>query len=195
MHSCRTVEAVVAFTTAALAAGSGTRWVGIDGLGGSGKTTLADAIAAALPGAVVVHNDDFARPDLPQWDRERFVRQVVAPLRSGRPGRYQRWDFDADRGAEWHQVPRGVPVIVEGVSATDERLPVPWDLTIWIEVPAQVRRARIAERDGPARHQRWVRDWIPSEQAYVAAQRPQDRADLVYRPQGPVERAGAAPAD
>ena len=54
---------------------------------------------------------------------------MVEPLLAGRPGRYQRWDFDADVGAEWHTVPVGVPVIVEGVSATDVRLPVPWDIT------------------------------------------------------------------
>ena len=64
------------------------------------------------------------------------MRQVVEPLLAGRPGRYQRWDFDADVGAEWHPCPVGVPVIVEGVSATDVRLPVPWDFTIWIEVPS-----------------------------------------------------------
>jgi len=26
---------------------------------------------------------------------------------------------------------------------------------------------------------RWFDDWIPSEQAYIAAQRPQERVDLV----------------
>ena len=178
------VAAVVAALAAAPdpAAGFGTRWVGIDGLGGSGKSTLAARVAAALPGAVVIHNDDFARPGLPGWDRDRFVRQVVEPLLAGRPGQYQRWDFDADVGGDWQSVPAGVPVIVEGVSSTDSRLPVPWDFTLWIEVPAAVRWARIAERDGPALLERWLTDWIPSENAYVAAQRPRDRADLVWSP-------------
>lgn len=173
----------VAAVLAALADRPGTRWVGIDGFGASGKTTLAARIAAALPTAVVVHIDDFARPALSGWDRDRFVRQLVEPLLAGRPGRYQRWDFEADVGAEWHTVPVGVPVIVEGVSATDARLPVPWDFTIWIEVPTAVRRARIAERDGPALRERWLTDWIPSEEAYAADQRPQERVDLVYLPQ------------
>ena len=178
------VAAVVAALAAAPtpATGSGTRWVGVDGLGGSGKSTLAARIAAALPGAVVIHNDDFARPGLSGWDRDRFVRQVVEPLLAGRPGYYQRWDFDADVGVEWRSVPVGVPVIVEGVSATDVRLPVPWDFTIWIEVPAGVRRARIAERDGPALRERWLTGWTPSENAYVAEQQPRDRADLVWAP-------------
>ena len=84
---------------------------------------------------MVVHIDDFARPDVQGWERDRFVRQVLKPLLAGRPGRYQRWDFDRNVGAEWHTVPIGVPVVVEGVSATDERLGVPWDFTIWVEVP------------------------------------------------------------
>ena len=83
------------------------------------------------------------------WERDRFVQQVLRPLLAGRPGRYQRWDFDRNVGAEWHTVPTGVPVVVEGVSATDVRLGVPWDFTIWVEVPYEVRLARALERDGP----------------------------------------------
>jgi uridine kinase len=75
-----------------------------------------------------------------------------------------------------------VPVVVEGVSATDERLGVPWDFTIWVEVPYVERLARAMERDGPERIGRWLNDWMPSEDAYEATQRPQDRVDLVYRP-------------
>jgi uridine kinase len=194
----------VAAVVAALAGRTGTRWVGVDGFGAAGKTTMATRIAAALPGAVVIHNDDFARPDLPGWDRDRFVRQVLEPLLAGRPASYQRWDFHADVGAEWHQVPVGVPVVVEGVSATDERLPVPWDFTLWIQVPTAVRRHRIAERDGPALAERWATDWIPMEEAYAAAQRPWERVDLVHVPDeaatdgpppGPVDPAPSPRAD
>ena len=188
------IDPVTAVVTA-IGGRSGTRWVGIDGFGASGKTTLAARVAAALPGAVVIHNDDFARPELAGWDRDRFVRQVVEPLRSGRPGRYQRWDFDADLGAEWHTVPPGVPVIVEGVSATDTRLPVPWDFTIWIEVPRSVRRLRIAERDGAALQHRWLTDWIPMEEAYAADQRPWDRVDLVHVPEAMADRSSTGPVD
>jgi uridine kinase len=172
----------VAAVVAALGGRQGTRWIGVDGKGATGKTTLAERIAAALPGSVVVHIDDFARPDVQGWERDRFVQQVLQPLLAGRPGRYQRWDFDRNVGAEWHAVPVAVPVVVEGVSATDERLGVPWDFTIWVEVPYQVRLARALERDGPERMNRWLNDWMPSEDAYEKAQRPQDRVDLVYRP-------------
>lgn len=162
-----------------LAGGSGTRWVGIDGLGAAGKTTLASRIAAAVPGAVVVGVDDFGRVDVRGWDRELFVRQVLAPLQAGRPARYETWDLAADRPVGWVEVLPGRPVIIEGVSALDQRVPVPWDLTLWVEAPAAVRWARIVARDDPALLDRWRDDWLPSEQDYVAAQRPERRVDAV----------------
>jgi uridine kinase len=172
----------VAAAVAAVDGRQGTRWIGVDGKGATGKTSLATRIAAVLPGSVIVHIDDFARPDLRGWERDRFVHQILQPLLAGQPGRYERWDFDRNVGAEWHTVPVGVPVVVEGVSATDVRLGVPWDFTIWIEVPYETRLARILERDGPAMMDRWLTDWMPSEDAYEEEQRPQDRVDLVYRP-------------
>ena len=162
-----------------LAGLAGTRWVGIDGKGASGKTTLAASVAAALPGAVVVHVDDFARPSVSTWERDRFVAQVLAPLAAGRPARYERWDWSTDASAGWADVPVGVPVVVEGVSSTDARLGVPWDVTLWVDVPAEVRLARALARDGEGMREQWVAAWMPEEDAYEAAQRPQDRVDAV----------------
>jgi hypothetical protein len=159
--------------------GGGTRWVGVDGMGASGKTTLTARIAAAVPGAVVIAIDDFGRAALRDWDRALFVAQVVVPLVSGLPGRYRHWDLVADRGLEWCDVPVGRPVLVEGVSSTDVRLPVPWDLRLWVEAPAELRHARIIERDPPALLERWRRDWWPSEEEYVRRQNPAARADAV----------------
>lgn len=158
---------------------SGTRWVGIDGKGAAGKTTFARRIAAALRGSSVISVDDFARPDLRGWELARFVEQVRDPLLDGRPARYQRWDFHADRGAEWLEVAPGAPVVVEGVSATDVRLGVPWDVTLWLEVPAEERLRRAITRDGEGMRERWMSDWIPSEEAYEREQRPQLRVDLI----------------
>lgn len=158
---------------------AGTRWVGIDGKGASGKTTLAAAVAEAVPGAVVVHVDDFARPSVATWERDRFVAQVLVPLAAGRPARYERWDWDTDASAGWAGVPVGVPVVVEGVSSTDVRLGVPWDVTLWVDAPYEVRLARALARDGEAMREQWVDAWMPAEDAYEVAQRPQERVDAV----------------
>ncbi|GAA3572009.1 AAA family ATPase [Microlunatus spumicola] len=172
-------DEVPAFVHGCLAGLGGTRWVGIDGKGASGKTTLAAVVAAALPGAVVVHVDDFARPSVETWERDRFVEQVLTALRQGRPARYERWDWGTDASAGWSEVPVGVPVVVEGVSSTDVRLGVPWDVTLWVDAPADVRLARALARDGEAMREQWVERWMPAEDAYEAAQRPQDRVDAV----------------
>jgi uridine kinase len=157
----------------------GTRWIGIDGLGAAGKSRFAAEIASTLPGARVVHVDDFARPGLWGWERDRFVQQVVEPLVAGRPARYQRWDYVDDRGLDWVEIPVGVPVIVEGVSATDRRLVVPWDIMIWLDVSAEERHKRILARDSEVQLQRWQSDWWPSEQAYEREQRPQSRPGMI----------------
>lgn len=171
-----------AFVRERLAGLDGTRWVGIDGKGAAGKTTLAAAVAAVLPGAVVVHVDDFARPRVETWERDRFVEQVLVPLLGGRPARYERWDWGRDASAGWDEVAVGVPVVVEGVSSTDVRLGVPWDVTLWLDLPAEVRLRRALERDGEGMRAQWVERWMPAEDAYEATQRPQDRVDAVVDP-------------
>jgi uridine kinase len=154
-------------------------WVGVDGFGGAGKTTLAAELAAAVPDVVVVHVDDFAGPRVAEWEWWRFREQLLAPLLAGRAARYQVWDWDRDAGGEWVDVPPGRLVVVEGVSSTRADAGVPWDLTIWVDALREVRLARALERDGPELMARWFDDWLPSEEAYAARERPQERVDLI----------------
>ena len=154
---------------------TGTRWVGIDGLGAAGKTTFAAEIAALVPEAHVIHVDDFARPSVRGWERARFIAEVVEPLLGGRAASYARWDYLTDERRGSADVPPGVP----GVSATDDRVPVPWDITMWLDVPEAVRRRRIEERDDERLLYRWRTDWWPNEQAYVREQRPKDRPGMI----------------
>ncbi|MVA76396.1 hypothetical protein GC722_10225 [Auraticoccus sp. F435] len=173
------LAAVVALLTARGADGR-TCWVGVDGLGASGKTTFTGRLAAALPGAVVVHVDGFARPGAPTWDHQLFSEQVLEPLLAGRPARWTEWDPYTGRPGQDRTAEPGRPVLVEGVSATDRRVPVPWDVTVWVETPAEVRAARARARDGEqVWRERWLAEWIPSEQAYLREQRPDLRADVV----------------
>lgn len=156
-----------------------TVFIGIDGYGGAGKSTLASRIAAAVPESVVVHVDDFAAPDIPEWDWGRFRQQLLLPLIAGRPAHYQRWDWDRDDGAEWHDVQPGQVVIVEGVSSTRHAVGAPWALTVWVETPRDIRLERALERDGRAMMPKWLDVWLPSEEAYVAHEDPLSRVDLI----------------
>ena len=75
-----------------------TRLVCVDGPSGAGKTVFAARLAAAFdPAAPVVHTDDLLAgwdDQLSFWDR--LDRHVLAPLRSGRPGRYRPYDWHRD---------------------------------------------------------------------------------------------------
>ena len=70
-------------------------------------------------------------------------------------------------------------MVVEGVSSTDVRLGVPWDVTLWVDAPYETRLARALERDGPELLDRWLTDWMPGEEAYAREQRPQERVDYI----------------
>lgn len=158
--------------------GDRTSLVAIDGWGGAGKTTLARWLAERLD-ATVVCSDDFSRPGAPQWDWDRFGQQILTPLLDGRPARYQRYDWDEDRLAEWHEVEPGGIVIAEGVSISRRELGNPWDLRVWLDCPYEVRLARVVARDGVAQDGNWVEDWVAEEEAYVEDQRPHERADFI----------------
>jgi hypothetical protein len=48
-----------------------------------------------------------------------------------------------------------------------------------VEAPREVRLARARQRDGEAMLARWLEDWLPSEERYIAREDPAARADLV----------------
>ncbi len=72
---------------------------------------------------------------------------------------------------------------------------MPWAVRVWIDAPRDVRLRRALERDGPRLVPRWLEDWMPSEEAYIAREHPLPRADLLVDgtaepPAGPRGDAG-----
>jgi uridine kinase len=119
--------------------------VGIDGPDAAGKTMLADALAAALPGAVHrVSVDDFPRPS-----EERYRRGELSP-----EGLY-RDSTDLPRLVEGCLVPfrDGVAgtgpavLVVDGVFVLRPELRPFWHLSVYLRVPEEVRLARALVRD------------------------------------------------
>lgn len=163
----------------AMAAKRATKLIAIDGWGGAGKSRLAAQLEKRLPSVAVVHTDDFAGPQQPSWDWPRFAREVLGPLLSDRPAHFQRYDWNRDQLGEWQEVPTGGTVIVEGISSSRRELGPVWDLTIWVECSRELRLRRGIERDGEALRWKWETVWMPEEEAYVRAQDPIGRADVV----------------
>jgi uridine kinase len=165
--------------------------VGIDGPGASGKSTLARAVAALDPEIAVVEFDDFYRPSAERharsdgeiggdFDWRRLRDQVLAPLARDEAARYQRYDWPGDRLAEWHDVPAGGIVLVEGNYSTRAELIRCYDVTVWIEAPRALRLERGVRRGGKNTRERWLTEWMPEEDRYIAAESPADRVDLRF---------------
>lgn len=166
--------------------------VGIDGPGGSGKSTLARLIAQATDVATVVEADDFYLPSSERredgepgsaYDWRRLRDQVLTPLRSNKPGRYQRYDWGSDQLAEWHDIPAEGVVVIEGIYVLREELRDFYDYTIWVTAPRELRLARGLERDGENKRDWWEK-WMALEDCYVEAQHPEQSVDRVVNGSG-----------
>lgn len=166
--------------------------IGIDGSGGSGKSTLPEKIKENCTNLTVVHMDDFyfpssqiknihpaQKPVGADFDWERLLNQVLEPLSQDREGKYQRYDWKTDELAEWHIVPVGGIVIIEGVYSTRKELASKYDYKIWVECSREIRLSRGLNRDGEEARGMWEKNWMISEDIYVEDHKPSERAELV----------------
>jgi uridine kinase len=153
--------------------------VAIDSGGGAGKSTLAARLALHLGGAPIVHTDDFASAEIPLDWWPRLIEQVLAPLAAGQPPRYQRYDWDKRRMAEWIELPAAPPfLILEGVSSIRLAFEPYLAYRIWVETPPAERLRRGLERDGAAAEPQW-HSWMAQEDAYRHREDPLGRANLI----------------
>ncbi|MEH7414989.1 AAA family ATPase [Neobacillus drentensis] len=168
--------------------------IAIDGCGGSGKSTLAKCISEKWPSVTIVHMDDFyfpqnqinqsppsQKPIGADVDWHRILKQVIEPISQEKPARYQRYDWKKDQLVEWHDVPIGNIVIIEGVYSSRNELASYYDFTVWVDCPREIRLARGLERDGENARDIWEKNWMIAEDLYVKEHRPQNRADLVVK--------------
>lgn len=159
--------------------GSGRVVVLIDGGAGSGKTTLAEALAEGWDGPVqVVGMDSF----YPGWGGLAAASAMIADdlLRPARPG-YTRWDWERSAPAGWVPVDPDLPLVIEGCGALTARNRRLADLAVWCELDADERRRRAIARDGELLAVHWE-EWEAQEAAHWRANRPWELADLVVAP-------------
>ncbi len=157
--------------------GSG-RLVCIDGPAGSGKTTLAAALAGLDPDAVVVHLDDL----YDGWDGlariEAQLGGLLEPLARDDTGTYRRYDWVAGRYAETVAVAPCGLLVLEGVGSGAARFAHLVTALAWVEAPFDVRLRRGLDRDGEPMRAHWER-WQVAEAALFAREDTRARADLL----------------
>lgn len=152
--------------------------VAIEGRCASGKTTLAAELARRL-GASLIHMDDFflrpeqrtpARLAIPgeNIDHERFLSEVLLPLRAGKPFAYRPFSCRSQTLTAPVTVEPGPIAIVEGVYSCHPDLRKHYDLRLFLTVDPEEQMRRLYARDGD--YAEVFRDrWIPLEELYFSS--------------------------
>lgn len=164
--------------------------VGIDGGGASGKSTVAKKFKELDNRVTVVQMDDFYLPSIERkcvkpdriggyFDWEPLRSQVLMPLGIDKQGRYQRYDWDTDQLAEWHGVPVGGIVIIEGCYSIRNEISPLYDVRIWVDSPREFRLERGVLRDGGDNRDTWENVWLPEEDRYFELQKPSRNAEII----------------
>jgi uridine kinase len=157
--------------------------IGIDGVDGAGKTSLAEEIAQLLTKrarpCVRVSLDFFERAPA-----ERHARGELSP--EG----YYLDSFDVER-LRAHVLSIGGPpelvVVVDGIFLQRPELADLWDATVWVEVDLDRAAERALERDlvrvdsVDAELERYRLRYLPAQRRYIEEQRPHERATFVLR--------------
>lgn len=154
------------------------RLVCIDGPAGSGKTTLAAALADVVPDTRVVHCDELLQGWSGLPGLADTVEALLRPLAAGEVGEWRRWDWHADGWADTHVVRPGGLLVLEGVGCWAPAVADLVGLLVWVEAASDLRLARGMERDGEAMRAHWEQ-WRLDEDALFARLGTRGRADLV----------------
>lgn len=176
--------------------------IGIDGLGGSGKTTYALNLQHQLKNAIVIHLDDFIHTRevryneqfeewhcyyYVQWRYDYLIEKLLEPLKNGLAvhDTIELYDKPVDSyRMQTFDIPVGTTVIVEGIFLQRPELRAYFDKVIYLETNRDTRMKRALDRDGYigngadiTRH--YEQRYFPAEDMYVEQCDPAGLADAV----------------
>ncbi len=178
--------------------------VGIDGPDAAGKTTLADALAAVLPGPVIrasidgFHNPRRIRLRQGELSAQGYYRDsfdypaleagLLDPFARGEPSVTTRI-FDHRVDASRQQSPTPVParavLVFDGVFLLRPQLRDRWDLSVYLHVSPEVTLRRAEIRDAGVFgsvaevRRRYLARYLPGQELYRAEASPQQAAGFL----------------
>ena len=162
--------------------------VAIDGKCTSGKTTLAGRLAEMYDCNVFHMDDFFLRPEQRTAERfvevggnvdyERFMEEVLLPLKAGKPFSYRSFDCRTFTLAEPLSVAPKKLNIIEGTYSHHPYFGNPYDLKIVLTIDDQTQRERIMQRP-EFLHKRFFEEWIPMENRYFEVFKISDQSEII----------------
>lgn len=162
--------------------------IAIEGGSASGKTTLGEMLRSIYDCTVLHMDDFFLRPEQRtkeryaevggNVDRERFLEEVLIPLRKRQPIDYRRFNcstFTIDPALRI--IPKKLTVI-EGAYSMHPDLAPYYDFSIFLDIDGGLQKKRIEKRNSPQMAERFYNEWIPLERIYFSQMRVQERCDI-----------------
>ena len=159
----------------------------IDGASASGKSTLSKMLSEIYDCNVFYIDDFFLRPEQRtkerlceiggNFDRERFLCEVLIPTKEGREVLYSRFDCSTQSLLPPIRVSPKPLTVIEGVYSLHPELSSFYDGSLFLEISPELQRERILKRNPSLAH-RFFEEWIPMENAYFEQMHPKEHATL-----------------
>lgn len=150
--------------------------VAIDGMAGSGKSTLGELLKAVYECNLFHMDDYFLQPHQRTAERlaepggnvdhERFKAEIYDQIEAKRDFEYQKYDCGRQQLGERIQVSYSKLNIIEGAYAAHPYFEDRTDLLFFMEISDEVQKNRIAARNGERMLERFLKEWIPMEHHY-----------------------------
>lgn len=165
--------------------------IAIDGRCAAGKTTLAARLQEACGCNVIPMDHFFLRPEQRTAQRmsepggnvdyERFLKEVLIPLKKGEMFSYRPYDCHRQGLIEAVRVAPNSVNIIEGSYSCHPVLYQNYDLTIFLTVDEAEQLRRIRCRNGEAGAAQFQEKWIPLEERYFSAYHVKERCNLCFQ--------------
>ena len=161
----------------------------LDGRCGSGKTTLANALARQFPASVVLRTDDFYLPPAQRahgWeqtpcanmDLARLRDEALRPAYAGQAVAYRAYSCRQGAYQPAVQLPAQPLVILEGSYSHHPLLRPCETLRVFVTCTKAEQPRRLQAREG-ARYADFAARWVPLEEGYFARYGIAESADFV----------------
>jgi len=179
--------------------------IGVDGLGGAGKSTLVNSLKLQLQSenyySYVLHIDDFIHPKCSRYDLSKeewdcyynvhwrydyLVKEILSPIKSGEIIDKQIEIYNRENDEYFNQrvnLVHGSVLILEGIFLQRKELKDYLDFIIYLDAPQEARLSRVLARDGYIGGLEDIKRkrYFPAEEKYILEYSPIETADFVLK--------------